>query len=404
MPECPTGLGLLLEHASRWGELVLDYEEEAYIQPPFWFIIRQLGRMPQLRSLSIKCQNEPGLAWMELLKSISESLPKEAMSRIKLSSLSLDGLVGFGYSPSDYFSSAFLSSHITSLDINVTPEITLLMLEACPKVVTARLALPLSIRVHESVREYQPRVHPHLRDMTLEIYGLDHGAGGDVEEPFFPHDVFCLILDRATCPALVSLSLLANRDLPMLPRGDERADDNVTNNLPFLPASIETFLIRSGVSESLWSFTLNNLPIADDKLKYLLEAMPNIRELTLGNPVRDPGSTLKLVTVVDSHILKWISDPSRLQCLQHIHLIVHSDLCISASVSLRMKVSNGRLASILLEFIDNSPGESSIGVYAALQEQGVAIRVRVMQHDGWEVFGHSGVVAPPTFRCECTFR
>ncbi|KAL0070360.1 hypothetical protein AAF712_002549 [Marasmius tenuissimus] len=190
----------------------------------------------------------------------------------------------------------------------------------------------------------------------------------------------------------------------MLPRGDERAEADVTGDLPFLPTLIETFLIRSSVSKSLWSFALDNLPIAADKLRYLLTTMPNIRELTLGDPVRDPDSTLESVNMVDSHIMSWISGPSRLQCLQHIRLIVYSDLCISTLTSLRMKATNGRLASVLLEFIDNSPGESAIGVYAALQEQGVAIRVRVMHHHGWEVFGHSGVVATPTFRCGCTFR
>ncbi|KAL0070359.1 hypothetical protein AAF712_002548 [Marasmius tenuissimus] len=142
--------------------------------------------MPQVRSLSIEYDNETGLSWMELLESISKSLSKEDISRIKLSSLSLEGLVGLGYSPTDYFSSAFLSSNTTSLDINVTPEIALFMLEACPNVVTARLTLPLLIRVDASVSESRPRAYSHLRDVTLEIYGLDHGGGGDVEEPFFP--------------------------------------------------------------------------------------------------------------------------------------------------------------------------------------------------------------------------
>ncbi|KAJ8093853.1 hypothetical protein PM082_009717 [Marasmius tenuissimus] len=135
---------LLLEYAPRWGKLVLDYTE----YPDFYAfcrIVRQLGRMTQLRSLTVEhVSEEEGPAWMEVLKSISEILSADDLAKLELfSSLSLYDFVGDHDEELDYISTAFLSPNITTLSISVTLDIAVMMLEACPNLLTACFTLPL---------------------------------------------------------------------------------------------------------------------------------------------------------------------------------------------------------------------------------------------------------------------
>ncbi|KAK1216816.1 hypothetical protein PQX77_020549 [Marasmius sp. AFHP31] len=323
---------------------------------------------------------------MEVLESISDILSADDLAKLSLlSSLSLYYFVGDRDEELDYISTAFLSPNITTLNISVATDIAVMMLEACPNLVTACFNLPLE--AYRDVKRSPSRDYPRLRTLTIKIFELG---------------LFCAILDAATCPSLDSLSLEVGRQMPMLPMGDtpviwEGSDsedhpvvgppnDDSSDSTHFLPESLRAFLVRSNVSRSLQSFTLENVPLADDYLMDLLMMMPHLREFTIGDPYRDSGKIeagrLAPVFMTNSHLFAWLSEPTRLTYLRHIRLTVYPDFPDAAFVQMiEARLASGLtrgLVSVFLEFIDDHSKDLDMQRLIKLQRDGLAIRVQVI--------------------------
>ncbi|KAL0062458.1 hypothetical protein AAF712_010670 [Marasmius tenuissimus] len=167
-------LGKLLSHAHRWVELALtvDEFEDAFEEEYYLFLYLIKSSPLDLR-----------ISWAEMLIiCFGSNLP---LQEKRLTSFSLHDRLDFwdyefeasdednlrDNQPVDYYTN-FLSSSITTLDVHVAPGIALSMLTACPNIIDAQFALPISMNPAKELEASSARGYPHLRNLTLKVFKI----------------------------------------------------------------------------------------------------------------------------------------------------------------------------------------------------------------------------------------
>ncbi|KAJ8073641.1 hypothetical protein PM082_011919 [Marasmius tenuissimus] len=130
---------------------------------------------------------------------------------------------------------------------------------------------------------FGPRVSPPSQSHSQSLQDQYYRSAPEQFDPYsltLLHDMFDKIFNAIICPSLLSLLVEGDRRLPP-PCSAEASGTKVSPHT--LPISVKSFIVRSDISNSLESFTLDNLPFHDSELTEILEVMPSLRSLTIGD-------------------------------------------------------------------------------------------------------------------------
>ncbi|KAL0058084.1 hypothetical protein AAF712_015244, partial [Marasmius tenuissimus] len=368
---------MLLEHASRWGSLVLDVEgQTSLMDTRVGDILGRVGDMTRLRRLEIENLGKGAEPWFTVLEIMTRSIPQSVAASVNVTELGLlshkehrDSLVETGVDLSP-----FLCPNLTLIRAHVVPRVAVKIQNVCPSLVNAEFEFTVPLRKSIKGWSLGPVLHHRLSHLSMRT------SPCPAVQPrrSFPHDVFSAILDHVVCPSLSSITIQTAASCPVRPMGvdgpadeteymknleatspsndnDDGNPEHVATSLnPFFPSSLIDFV---STCPSLQMLDLDGFSLpSSSHLIRLLEITPTLTDLRVWEVVEEKSAresdTSDPSGLACDDWLCWLENKNHLPLLRHLKLNMVQKPRAAGSLErlLGILVDSGRLKSAVINY------------------------------------------------------